>query len=141
MSEELIKFPSNEWIQRFMEEVNASKAYEEAAKTWEGDFVFIIDANSDIQGLEKDQMFYVDLWHGKCRTVEYLPPGTEKDAEFIWSGPYENWQKLIQGELDPLKGLMMRKFKLKGNTGKIMRAVNAAKELVNCVAKVPTEFL
>jgi hypothetical protein len=35
---------------------------------------------------------------------------------------------------------MMRKFKLKGNLMKVMRYPRSAKELVNCVMRVETEF-
>ncbi len=35
---------------------------------------------------------------------------------------------------------MTRRLKLKGNMMKIMRAVKAAQELVNCCTLVPTEF-
>mgnify|MGYP000179700597 CR=1 FL=1 len=38
----------------------------------------------------------------------------EKEAEFVYENPYSNWKKLIKGEIDPIKGLLTRKFKLKG---------------------------
>ena len=36
-------FGTLEWANKFMEAVNSSKAYEEAAKTWEGDFYYILE--------------------------------------------------------------------------------------------------
>ncbi|MGC8827265.1 MAG: hypothetical protein ACP5TV_09715 [Anaerolineae bacterium] len=47
---------------------------------------------------------------------------------------------MVLGELDPIKGLISRRLKLKGNMNKIMRAPQAAKELVACCTKVETEF-
>jgi hypothetical protein len=35
----LAKFPSEEWVKLYMEQLNANKNYEEAAQTWEGDFL------------------------------------------------------------------------------------------------------
>jgi len=64
----------------------------------------------------------------------------EKEAEFVYESPYSNWKKLIKGEIDPIKGLLTRKFKLKGNVMKVMRVTKAAKELVATASKVPTEF-
>jgi len=39
--ENKFKFPSEESIRAFKDELNKNKAYEEAAKDWEGDFLFI----------------------------------------------------------------------------------------------------
>jgi len=54
----LPKFPSGEWIKEFCKLVNENKANEEAAKNWEGDFLFIVTPD---EGLDKEYVFYVDL--------------------------------------------------------------------------------
>jgi len=132
------KFPSGEWIKAFKEELNKNETYAEAAKDWEGDFLFIVTPD---EGLEKEMVFYVDLWHGKCRDAYMVPDRETKTAEFIYEGPYSNWKKLIMGQLDPIQSLLLRKFKLKGNMAKIMRYTKAASELVKTASKVPTEFI
>ena len=134
----LVKFPSEEWINLFMQTLNANKNYEDAAKTWEGDFLFLIEPDGSVS---EPSTFYVDLWHGKCRGVALLKPGEEKNAAFVYSGPYGNWKRLINKEIDPIQGLLTGKFKLKGDMVKVLRAVRAAKELVETAGKVPTEFL
>ena len=134
----MVRFPSEEWINVFMEQLNASKSYEEAAKTWEGDFLFVIGSDAE---LKESATFYVDLWHGKCREVALLKPGEDKKAAFVYSGPYSNWKKLINKQIDPIQGLLIGKFKLQGDMAKVLRAVRAAKELVETAGKVPTEFL
>lgn len=134
----MAKFPSEEWINLFMEALNANKNYEDAAKTWEGDFLFLIEPDA---GVSESSTFYVDLWHGKCRRVAFLKPGEQKDAAFVYSGPYGNWKKLINKEIDPIQGLLTGKFKLKGDMVKVLRAVRAAKELVETAGEVPTEFI
>jgi len=120
-----------------MEAVNANKNYEEAAKDWEGDFLFVVDADEQ---LKEPATFYLDLWHGKCRGVALVKAGEEKKAAFVYSGPYGNWKKLINKQIDPIQGLLTGKFKLKGDMIKVLRAVRAAKELVETAGKVPTEF-
>jgi putative sterol carrier protein len=131
-------YPSEEWIKLFMEAVNANKNYEEAAKNWEGDFLFVVDADEQ---LKEPATFYLDLWHGKCRGVAVVRPGEEKKAAFVYSGSYGNWKKLINKQIDPIQGLLTGKFKLKGDMIKVLRAVRAAKELVETAGKVPTEFV
>ncbi|MEM1589980.1 MAG: SCP2 sterol-binding domain-containing protein [Candidatus Bathyarchaeia archaeon] len=135
---EKFKFPSEEWIKAYKEELNKNEAYAEAAKDWEGDFLFIVTPD---EGLDREMVFYVDLWHGKCREAYLLPGREAKTAEFVYEGPYSNWKKLIMGQLDPIQALLMRKFKLKGNMAKIMRYTKAASELVKTASKVPTEFI
>ncbi|MCF8884269.1 MAG: SCP2 sterol-binding domain-containing protein [Nitrososphaerota archaeon] len=134
---EKYKFPSEEWIRAYKEELNKNKAYEEAAKDWEGDFLFIISPG---EGVEKEIVFYVDLWHGKCREACMLPSREAKKTAFVLEGPYSNWKKLIMGQLDPIHAIMMRKFKLEGDMGKILRYTKAASELVKTASRIPTEF-
>jgi putative sterol carrier protein len=55
-------------------------------------------------------------------------------------GSFTTWRKTIEGKLDPIQGLMTRKFKLKGNLAKVLRYPRSAKELVNCVLRVPSDF-
>mgnify|MGYP001036731537 CR=1 FL=1 len=132
------KFPSEEWVRVFKDELNKNEIYAEAAERWEGDFLFIITPDEE---LEKEMVFYVDLWHGKCRDAYIVPDRDAKKTGFIYEGPYSNWKKLINGEIDPIKGILMRKFKLKGSMSTIMRYTKAASELVKTASKVPTEFI
>ena len=132
-------FGTIEWATAFMEAINSSKPYEDAAKTWEGDFYFIIEPG----GAVKEQGYqYVDLWHGKCRKVDVIP-AAEKDKykpEFVLSASIATWRKVAEKKIDPIQAIVTRQLKLSGNMGKVMRAVKAAQELVNCVTKVQTEY-
>lgn len=136
MGEDL-EFPSDEWVALYMELLNKNANYEDAAKTWEGDFVFEITADGEI--VKEPIRFYIDLWHGKCRSAKMAGP--DDTAEFTYSGPYKNWRALFDGKIDPIKGIMARKFKLDGDMGKVMRYTKAALELVATTRQVPTKFL
>jgi putative sterol carrier protein len=132
-------FGTIEWATAFMDAVNASKAYEDAAKTWEGDFYFIIEPG----GAVKEHGYqYVDLWHGKCRKVDVVTEAT-KDTykpEFVLAASVATWRKVAEKKVDPIQAIVTRQLKLTGNMGKVMRAVKAAQELVNCVTQVKTEY-
>lgn len=132
-------FGTLEWATQFMEAINNSKAYEEAAKTWEGDFYFIIESGGSI----KEPIYqYIDLWHGKCRKVDIVSEA-EKDKykpEFLLSASVATWRKVAEKKVDPIQAIVTRQLKLQGNMGKVMRAVKAAQELVNCVTQVKTEY-
>ncbi len=133
----MVMWGTEEFIKKFAEQVNGSEAYAHAAKDWEGDFLFVTKPEGP---LKSEVVYYVDLYHGKCREAILLPPNAERKTAFVYEGPLSSWAKLLAKQLDPIGSLMLGKFKLKGNLGKVLRHMSAAKELVNCVASVPTEF-
>ena len=132
-----IKFPSNEWIKALMQELNKSQAYRDAAKNWEGDFYFIVEPEGS---LKEKVIYYMDLWHGECRSACVVADEKEKTPEFRILAPLSKWRRVIEKKLDPIQGLVTRQLKLQGNLMKIMKAPKAALELVNCCTLVPTEF-
>jgi putative sterol carrier protein len=133
----VIDFATDEWAKVLMEKINESEAYAQAARTWEGDFYFIVEAGDKVQ---EPIYVYVDLWHGKCREAFSTSDPKVKDPIFRMSGSLENWRRVVEKRLDPLQGILTRRFILKGDMVKVMRAVKAAQELVNCTALVPTRF-
>lgn len=134
-------FPSEAWLTEYVALINSSKEYEEAAATWEGDLCYIYEAEPD-KGVPKDVYIWVDLWHGKCRGSRYDVTQDEADkAKFTIRAPYSRWKEVIRKELDPIKGMMQGKLKLKGDLPTIVRYVKAANELVNIASTVPTQFV
>ena len=71
-----IDFPTLEWVKAFKDKLNSDegKDWQEAAKDWEGDFLFVIKPDGDFT---KKVILYVDLWHGECRNVDYFEEGDE----------------------------------------------------------------
>ena len=131
------KFPSDEWIQEFSCQLNASPEYERSGHVWEGDFLFIIEAD---ESYPETVYMYLDLFHGKCRRAAQLSSLDEVRTGYILSATYSTWRKVIEGKLDPIQGLMTRKLKLKGDLLQVMRYPKAAKDMVNCVLRVPSDF-
>ncbi len=129
-------FPSAEWVAAFKDALNNSEAYKKSAAKWEGDFYFIVKG----KGLEKPFVMYLDLWHGECRDAYVVEDMSEKTPEFIIEGDIEVYKQIFDKKLDPIRALVSRKLKLKGNLGKIMRSVKATLDLVNAAASVPTEY-
>ena len=149
------KFGSDDWAKAFMKAVNDNPDYKQAASWWEGDFIFGIEPSG---ALDKNINMFVGLLHGDCTGAKTLADGEEYDTlppnspprplkegekvgvEFVFSGIYDNWVKVLKKELDPIQGLMAGKFKLVGNMAKVMRATKAAQELVNSTTMVETEY-
>lgn len=133
-----LKFGSEEWVVAYKDALNANKDYETAAATWEGDFVFEVTPDGN---LDHEIRFWMDLMHGKALDAKLLTDKDDHaDAAFVATGKYSDYLKIINKEIGPIKAIMMRKLKLKGNMAKVMRAVEAAKQLVNTIGLVDTEF-
>ncbi len=128
-------FPSDDWVKDLRRIVNSSAAYQDAAKKWEGDLTFVIQKGP---GLDKDHYLYLDLWHGECRSAKALASADEENSEFEIAAPITIWRNVLEGRLDPIRGIMSRQLKLKGNMAKVLKAPKAAVELVNCARQVET---
>ena len=132
-------FPSPEWLQGLEEKLNSDKKYTGIAKNWEGDILFIIEPDGSL----KEQLaFYLDLWHGACRSVDYNPdPVKYQKAVFTLTAKYSNITAVLTGKLDPMTAMMTNKLKVKGNLGYMMRSVPTVLDFVRCAREVTTEIL
>ncbi len=130
-------FGSEEWIQSYKDEVNSSGRYKKVAGNWEGDFYFVILADGL---MDRDVIYYVDLWHGECRQACLVENESDYRPAFRLESDASNWRAIVNKKLDPIQGMMTRRIKLQGDMSKIMRYVPAAQELVNCATRVPTLF-
>ena len=135
----MAEFPSEAWLAEYVERINGSDSYREAASTWEGDVSLVIEAEPD-KGVPEDVWAWVDLWHGECRAGRIVPPEEGERARFVVRAPYSRWKEVIRKELEPVKGMMQGKLRLKGDLPAIVRHVKAARELVNLAGTVPTDF-
>lgn len=131
-------FPSEEWTALLMEEVNKSPGYAMAARTWEGDFLFVMDAE---RSLKKPVGIYMDLWHGKCRSARFVTDITGMKPAFIYRLTYSNWVALLTDKLHPVKDIVTGKIRIEGNTTVLLGHRRAAEELLVAARRVPTEFL
>ena len=132
-----MRFPSDEWIKELSRQLNASESYERSAKDWEGDFWFLVEPD---ESYPETANLFLGLHHGKSPDAAMEPDQASRQAEFTLSAPFSTWRQVIEGKLDPIQGMMMRKLKLQGNLTKIMRYPRAAKEIVSCCALIPTDW-
>ena len=132
-------FPSEEWLKGLESKLNSDARYGEIAKNWEGDLFFFIEPEGNL----KEQLtFYLDLWHGKCRAVEYQPqPQTYPNPTFTLTATYKNITAVLSGNLNPMTAMMTSKLKVKGSLGYMMRNVPTVLDFVRCAQEVTEEIL
>ncbi len=131
------KFPSDEWIKALREKLNDSESYQRSAKDWEGDFIFVVEADDNIP---ESAYLHLQLYHGSSPGATMADPDQLPETEYTINAPFATWRKVIDGKLDPIQGMMTGQLKLKGDLMKIMRYPKAAQEIVACCAKVPTDW-
>jgi len=134
----MAKYLSQEWCDLYKNAINSSKAYEEAAKTWEGDFYFITEPGGPVK---ETAYMYIDLYHGKCRACEIVTDSNKYKPAFTIVAPYNIWKQIATKKLDATKALITKQSKLTGDMAKVMRYTKAANELTNCTMLVTTEWL
>ena len=133
------KFPSQEWLSGLEEKLNSDEKYAQVAKNWEGDILFYVDPEGNL----KEQLtFYIDLWHGTCRSVDYNPDSEKyPDPVFTLTANYNNITAVLTGKLDPMTAMMTNKLKVKGSLGYMMRNVPTVLDFVRCAREVTKDIL
>jgi putative sterol carrier protein len=135
----MARFLSQEWFDVVAERINASDEYREAAKHWEGDIAFLVEAEPD-KNVPDDVWARLDLWHGACRGGGPIAKGEGAASAYVLAAPYTRWKDVVLGDLDPIRAMMQGKLRVRGDLPTIVRQVRAANELVRVIGEVPTEF-
>lgn len=131
-------FPSEEWLQGLERKLNSDKRYNEVAKNWEGDLLFFVEPEGNLQ---ERLTFYLDLWHGRCRKVEYEPaPQAHPAPAFTLTASYKDITAILTGKLNPMTAMMTSKLKVKGSMGYMMRNVPTVLDFVRVAREVTTEI-
>ena len=132
-------FPSEEWLQGLKAKLNSDSRYSEIAKNWEGDLFFFIEPDGK---LEERLTFYLHLWHGTCRNVEYKPPAdSHPNPAFTFTASYKDITSILTGKLNPMTAMMTSKLKVKGSMSYMMRNVPTVLDFVRVAQEVTIEIL
>jgi putative sterol carrier protein len=131
-------FPSSEWVTSLMEKLNTDAQYAQVAHNWEGDMKFLIEPGG---ALKERKMYYLDLWHGKCRAAYEIDSTNDRQAAFTLKAPYDNFVRVLKGELDPLQAMLTRKLGVQGNMMVMMRSVPTVLDFVRCCRENTDSYL
>lgn len=128
---------SKEHLLEIQNRVNRNQEYLEMTKG-EGkkSFTFILEPEPDKNVTKTIRIGYVendgvieDIWEG------------ERETEFIITGKYGNWVRILRQELGATKALTMRKLKLKkGSLIKLLRSSDSTIKWIQILASIPVEF-
>ena len=126
-------FPTPDWLKAFEIKLNSDEKYAKVGNKWEGDFYFVIQPDDT---LKEQVIYYLDLWHGKCRSTEVVKDISSHSPAFSLSAAYGNFSRVLTGELDAMQAMMTRKLEVKGNMAVLMRSIPTVLEFVRCAKEV-----
>ena len=129
----MAEFLTEEWLNSFEEKLNTDSNYAEIAKNWEGDINLQIDPG---KMLAEPVIVYFDLWHGKCREAYFVEDGNSRETAFAMNGKYEDYVRILTGNLHPMQAMLTRKLNVKGNMALLMRNVPTVLDFVRCAQEV-----
>jgi putative sterol carrier protein len=130
---------SDEFAQHYRDAINQSSVYKQAAKGWKWTVGLVVEAEPD-KNVPEDQGLWLDLFDGEARDVRNVPAQEARQANFVITAPYSQWKKVMKGELDPTRGMMSGKLKLKGDLPTIVRYTKASQEMAQLTGKIDVEF-
>ena len=129
-------FPSQAWVEALVRVLNNDARYGEIARNWEGDLLFVIktDGGAAETSETRPTHVYLDLWHGKCRSGRYLPPGVADlpKPAFTLTAGFTHFAAVLGGSLDPMQAMLTRRLQVSGNMAYILRNVPVVLDFVRC---------
>ena len=136
----MFMFPSNEWVAHYKDAINGNPTYKVGGANWDKGVVALICKAKAEYGIAEDTGIWLDLHKGVCRDAKIVSSAEALKAPFCITGEYDRWKQVIRKELDPIKGMLQGKLRLKGDLPTIVRYVDASKALVDSAGLVPTKF-
>jgi putative sterol carrier protein len=131
-------FPSPEWLSSLEAKLNSDEKYAHVARKWEGDLYFVVQPEGN---LKEQVVYYIDLWHGKCRGTEVVNDPAAHTPSFTLRAGYRNFSAILQGKLDPMQAMLTRKLDVKGSMTYMMRNVPTVLDFVRCAREVTSTIL
>ncbi|MHA1971499.1 MAG: SCP2 sterol-binding domain-containing protein [Candidatus Hodarchaeales archaeon] len=128
---------SKEHLLEVQKRTNENREYLDMCKG-EGkkSFTFILEPEPDKNvdhpvkiGYRENNGLIEEIWEG------------DRETDFVISGKYGNWVRILRRELGATKALTMRKIKLKkGSLIKLLRSSDSTIKWIEILASIPVEF-
>ncbi|WP_246985881.1 SCP2 sterol-binding domain-containing protein [Halorientalis marina] len=136
------EFPSEAWIEQFQDRLNDNETYREAASDWgiefNGDFIFEVEA---ADGLAESHYYFVGLEAGDCTDAYRTETPEDEPYGFWFAGAYDDWKRMVEGDVGAIDGLMSGTFELEGDMQKVLQATDAAAALVDTTTEIESDFV
>jgi putative sterol carrier protein len=129
---------SKEHLLEIQKRTNENEEYLEMAKD-EGrkSFTFVLEAEPKKNVQETIKIGYIE----NNGFIEEIWEGERKETDFVISGKYGQWVRILRKEIGATKALTMRKIKLKkGSLIKLLRSSDSTVKWIDILASIPVAF-
>lgn len=134
--------------ERAVAELKETSVAEAPEKVWSGMRNIMPEVMDDLldeleENITDDGTVYawIGLEDGGCYEVATLDSLDERDAGFVLTGSYDQWEKLVSGDLGPVDGIMSGELELDGDMQKILQYTDGAVALTELAADQETRFI
>jgi putative sterol carrier protein len=134
--------------ERAVAELKETSVAEAPEKVWSGMRNIMPEVMDDLldeleENITDDGTVYawIGLEDGGCYEVATLDSLDERDAGFVLTGSYDQWEKLVSGDLGPVDGIMSGELELDGDMQKILQYTDSAIRMTDVSSELDKQFL
>jgi len=134
--------------ERAAAELKETKLSESTDKVWPGLRRVMPEIMNDLiaeleENVTDDGTVYawIGLEDGECYGTDTMGSLDEREKGFVLSGEYEQWVRLVTGELGPVEGIMSGELELEGDMQKMLQYSDAALSMTDVAAEMEKRFL
>lgn len=80
----------------------------------------------------------VGLYDGGCEEVDILSGPDERDVGFVLRGTYPTWQRIIDGQIDPIPAVMSGDLEIDGDMQQVLKYSDATQLLGEIASDIDT---
>jgi putative sterol carrier protein len=126
------------WAEALCAAINSDESYRTAARGWTWPVALVLAADARL-GFPEDVAIELQLDRGDCSGASVMSP-VDVTAPFVLRADYATWKDVVLGVLDPLVAVTKGRVTLTGKLTTLLLHARAAKAMVACAQRVPTQF-
>lgn len=135
-----IEIFTDEWSAACRERLNERGRLRAVAASWKSPVALRMKSDPRL-GVDRDRTVYLELEGGECRAARVADERDQARAEFILSAEAAQWKRMLDGDLDPITAVMLKKLKLeRGSLAALLPHTAAARELIAAAREVGGRF-
>ena len=133
---------SEAWARAFCREIEEDDAYRTAGASWEGHVVLSMTGDPAAGGDgDRRRAVLLELSGGGCEGSRPAGEQELEDARIHISASAAAWRRVLDGELDPIMGLMRGVLELeKGSLAELIPHASGARVLLKVAGRLETRF-
>lgn len=134
------RFPSAEWIDEFCGRLVEQPQAGEVAEALDGVYRFVIEPAGPLRETHRYDVRIRPGDDGRRPRVHRQDLDTQT-PRLTLTADYERWRQLISGTLDIGMAVMLRRLRMSGDVGALMRNLSSARPLADALSAVESQWL